>query len=626
MKKILSLLYVFCVVPAFSFYKDEFESDTSIKDTIAYHIYLVEMNSMPKESEHSHYCRVKGAQSRFGVTSREAALSNDDHRIANSKKLASLISQISETFSFSSKFQIGYWLGILHLESRFCEGICGGSNCSNLNAHIDSMSGTVPPYADLGIGQINFLTFKDFMERLFYKYEDHFQDLINKGIYKERFSKLTSVAILKSYLESLIPSSKKTISKNKEDIKALYGLLRNDDALNLSFSLPILLEKIKEGINIDDINDPSSRVQDYQRSKALRKFSKPFISGFNSITSANKLVWQRSFGVLTYNGHKRYALDYAIDVYCIKSLYDGNLLRPKDTLETYIFKNKEAPFHLFSPNGYPFNLTNCEEIIKLRDEGEMKVLGKKQMLLSVDYFKGIQGSASTTRPAPVPSEPPPIDGDDDLNGTITVNPTGLLKLGNDFYQQKGLKRINILLETQKTPYGSFSNAVEQIGYKGSLYLYGFLKNIAFPNNNYGFSHPQYEDLVQIVRQLNPELQSNILNIKTNLLVPVITKEKVQTQASKDLPLVDIEDEDETNDYADQATVKENGITVFQKLSFIEKNKLKKRGAFSCQDEGMEISKYCYLTNEKEETLIKSYGKKLFLYKIPSAKMFRVYSI
>lgn len=463
------------------------EDKYQVTQTIAYHIYLVQMLSMPKNSSETHSClRFRGI-SPFGKTKDEILKSSNETRYKSSLNLAKEIYAVANAFDQSSRFQIGYWLGILNKESRYCFDVCGGKNCSNLSQLISGMKSFKLPYVDLGIGQINFDTAKGFLEKHFPDYMVGFQKLIDEGYFRHLSKDIKTAQHLRKFLIDKMPNSKLGLKVYKERTAAFFKLLMFDEKVNLSLSLPIYLQKIKEGINLDKIDDKSSRLYLYQRSARYKKYSNPIFEAVHKIPREHQFVWARSFGVLTYNGHHRHALDYAMDVYCIKSLVDSYLLRKKDLAHKYVYGDEHSPFYNFVDENQDQDLRNCDDITRLREQGTIVIESKTTPVLAYNnFFKTDQGQYSS--------------------------------------KKEKITLIKVSSLVQLRAFKNFKEIVSLYGREGRLFIYSFVRRVLYPQEQYAnLTTQDYESLIHQVIELNKNIlgPGNTVEEYMQLKVPVI---------------------------------------------------------------------------------------------------------
>ncbi len=438
------------------------EVDNAVFPTIAHHIYLIQMLSMPKNTKQNHTCVGFWGSSPFGTSRNQILNLNNELKIKKSKELARIIFDVASAFDFSSRFQIGYWLGILNKESRFCFDVCGGANCKNLQEKVSQMQSYTIPYADLGMGQINFETAKGFIEKHFSKYENNFQKLIDIGYFEYLKNNIKQASQLKKYFLNLLPQKKQSLDEFKLKTKNFFNILRFDEKFNLALSLPIFLQKTKEGINLNEINDEYSRLFLYQKSKKYKKYSEPFYESVDELSREHQYVWARSFGVLTYNGHHKYALDYAMDVYCIKSLVDSYLLRSKKLAHQYVYGQTTSPFYAFvEDDGEEIRLKNCDAITEARDAGYVLVNQNTEKLLDRSSFLGEEKKLLKQRV------------EDIVNKNLGIE---------------------------------FSAAVAEYGKDGRLFLYSFVRKILYPSDKFSYlSSADYNGIIMEIESLNKNI-------------------------------------------------------------------------------------------------------------------------
>jgi len=590
MKYFLPVIFFLFSFTSFAKNENQFEAEI---EPIAYHIYLSQMISMPKSAKSSHLCKVLGGDSIFGQSTKEIKASTREERIKSSLALAGKIEKIAKAFRFSTRFDIGYWLGILHKESQFCLNICGGYNCKDLSSKFEKMNGLNPPYADLGIGQLNFETFKDFINYRFKKYESGFEMLAQNGF----FSKYSwnESSDIREYFKKLLPNKAKPQSQNRSDAKKLYSILMKDESVNLAFSLPIFLEKIAGGINIDNYKDKNSRLAKYQNSSKYRKFSNNFYDNFEDIPRSQAMIWKRSFGALTYNGHRKYALDYAVDVYCLKSLHDSFMLRDEETTLYYVYGKDDAPFKEFKDDGITLKLSKCKSILQAKEKKEIIVGGQAQSIIKQSEF----GKGKVAK-VPSPTIIKPVLKRPIINNLVILeHKDDVIKLGEKLYLSN-LTQASIEDLVQGHCYESYCDTVEDIGKEGRMFFYSFLRKILYPQVAYEFNEQDYEALTQVIYELNPFLafSGNEIMEEMTITFPILWNIG-QAQGSRFL----------------------------KEVSNPPETRFEQKGSFKCENEGDFLGERCYKSKEKLKEIFQKYQETRLFYSVVTSgdlKVFRVY--
>lgn len=464
------------------------------EDFLGYQVYVV-------QNTNKRMCKILKGKWRFEGLEKLSSAEREKVKIERTYKLASKIVTIAEAFEYSSRFDIGYWMGILQKESLFCESVCGGTengrdrycagNYSEAKPlYYNSKSGPKPYYVDLGIGQINYETALFYLNKVLTneRHTNAFQKLIDQRFFKD----FHSIQEIKDFFSKNKLSSSQSVAEKNALVLKIFNRLRNDENLNLALSLGIFIKKIEESEMRNKIWGENGNT--WQQKLATKKNS-----AMANLRKDYSTVWKRTFGAVSYNAAPK-SYEYGMDVFCIKNFYDGLFMRTeKDTLSRIKYQ-KNAPFHSFQ-NAEP---TQCLRLVRQVFQSYDNMVDFVAVNEHVDLRKYRELLDQYT--------------DFDIYQTFEhwkkwekniINPSSTIAF-NEFSASSPYKIVEV--EGRLFEKNYYENSYLKDPPEGELYMYSFMRKYLYP---YGFSKETYDRLVEnflVLNQCNESYESVCENL------------------------------------------------------------------------------------------------------------------